>query len=194
MAITVDFIHDEQVVDAWLSQLEANITALDSEWTDKLNPMVGLKRIEFGSVLAWRPSGKDGDKEIDDLLPSIWVRPLTNVERSDGHGIGGKWMRQTDIIMVYVFGEEQCYDLSGVHRPIQVDRAKAQRAEFLNKAIWRDATNADKLRLGQPTLTTDDTRALIITSMPGSILYEVPEEQLGVYAIGITASVITSTT
>ena len=195
MAIAVDFEHSAEVAAAILTRIEGNLPAV---WTDKLNPVTGLRRIEFGRFNAWNFSGQDGDREAADLIPSILLRFATDGERPDISAIGGTWGREIPFTVVHLFGDEQCYDLTAPHRPIQAELAKSQRAKAINKAIWADATEAHKLTFGlgaASALTSDDTDAHVLTSMPGPILYRVEEDagEVGVHAIGVQFSVLTYT-
>ena len=190
MAITYDFIHDEEVADAVIDQLEANLPAA---WRSRANAVLGLRRIEFGSLNQYRFSGRPGDENIGDLLPSIWVR-MGSQDAPEHSAIGGKEGQATLLTIVHVFGEEQCYDLTTPSRRVQVERAKAQRAKAISKALWYHATDSKRRKLGDPTLTTDDTKAFVIDAHPGSVNYAPPEEAaLGVYAVALGIRVNTRT-
>ena len=192
MAITYDFVHDEELADAILARLRANLPAV---WRDRNNPVTGLKRIEFGDLLAWNFSGKRGDEGPDDLIPSIFVRFATNDEASQYSGVGGKEGRLTMYTVVHVFGPQQCYDLDAPHAPVQAERSKSQRAKAISKALWYHATNASRRRIGGADLTTDDTNAMTIQAIPGPVVYRPPEDAsgMGQFAIGLVLAIGTLT-
>jgi hypothetical protein len=189
---TYDFVHDEQCVDALIDRLEANLPAT---WLDAENTIMGLQRIEFGTLRSWRYTGQPGDEGPHDLLPCILCRFSTNEERVEYTTIGGKEGRWTSVTVVHLFGDPQCRDLTAPYRAIQAERAKAQRAKAISKAIWYHATDSVRRRLGGPTLTTSDTSAMVVTVVPGAILYDLPEDRIGegLYAVGLTLGIATHT-
>ena len=193
MAATVDFIHDEEVADAILGKLRDASTGLPSTWLDQDNPRLGLKRIEFGSLRSYRFSGEDGDQGLDDIVPCILVRFATSQAAAEYGAIGGKEGQSATFSVVHIFGDDQCRDETDVTLPIQSERAKAQKAKIISKAIYNDATNANRRRLGSPTLTTSDTSAHVVLAEPVGIDYSPPEEERGVYAVAVNLFVAVKT-
>ena len=193
MAATVDFNHDEEVADAILDRLRNATNGLPSTWLDEDNPLLGLKRIDFGSLETYRFSGETGDEGLADLVPSILVRFTSSQEASAFGLIGGKEGQSATFSVVHVFGEEQCRDKTDASEPIQPERAKAQKAKIVNKAIFNDATNAYRRKLGNPTLTTSDTAAHIVIAVPAGVNYNPPEDGGALYAFAVQISVMTLT-
>lgn len=193
MAVTVDFVHDEDLADAILSRLRNATNGLPSTWLDEDNPLWGLRRIEFGSLQTWRFSGEPGDQFISDLIPGMFVRFATSDEERSYGLIGGKEGRSGTFSVVHVFGDDQCVDSDDATLPIQPERAKAQKAKIVSKAIWNSTTSSDRRRLGSPTLTTDDTSAHVIYAEPLSVVYNPPEDGGGLYAFAVGVSVHTLT-
>ena len=192
MSITVDFIHDEALVDAVLSQLRAN---LPTEWLNAENPILGLRRIEFGDFDGWRYSGDKGDAKVSDIVPLIFVRFPNSTELALASGIGGKQGMQLDLAIVHMFGEKQLYEsTTNTGRTVQYPRAKAQRAKIVSKAIFTATAGAER-KLGDPTLTTSDTSASVIEAIPGGVNYHPPEDMptSHIYAFSIPLTVWTRT-
>lgn len=192
MATTVDFVHDEEIADAILDRLRNATNGLPSTWLDEDNALLGLRRIEFGGLLTWRFSGEAGDRGPEDLSPSILVRFSTNEETLQFGLIGGKEGRTTLYSVVHIFGEEQCRDSSNAALRVQPERAKAQKAKIVSKAIWNSATDAYRRKLDNPTLTTSDTEAHVIIALPVGISYYPPEDGLlHAFAVGVAVTTLT---
>lgn len=194
MAATVDFVHDEEIADAILGRLRNTTNGLPSTWLDEDNPLLGCQRIEFGEFNRWRFSGDEGDADLSDLIPSVLVRFATSEEATLFSLIGAKQGRSTVYSVVHIFGEDQCRDETDASLWIQPQRAKAQKAKIVSKAIWNSTDNNDRRRLDQPTLTTADTEAHVIVAEPGAINYYPPEDTLGVYAFAVVLTVTALTT
>jgi len=191
VSITVDIVHDEEVIDAVIDQLEANLPAA---WLDPLNPIMGLTRIEFGSLRNWRFNGRDGDESPIDLCPCILCRAATSDENGEFDAIGGKTAAAIQVAVVHLFSDDQSYDLTNTGRPIQPERAKAQRANVISEAIYTHATDANRRRLGDPTISTTDTSAYIISVVPMGVDYRPEEDGGGIYAVAVNLRVNYRTT
>jgi len=192
MAATVDFVHDEEVADAILGRLRNATNGLPSTWLDEDNPILGLRRIEFGSFVDWRFSGEEDDRGPEDLVPSILVRFASSEEAKAWGAIGGKEGRSATYSVVHLFGEDQCRDETDASLDIQVERAKAQKAKIIAKAIFNSTSNANRRRLDSPTLTTSDTDAHVLSAELVGINYAPPEDA-AFHALALGIHVVTYT-
>lgn len=195
MAAVIDFVHVEQLVDAILASLRDASTGLPGTWLDEKNELLGLKRIEFGMASNWRYSGDDGDRGMEDFVPSILVRFATSDESPPHRLIGGKEAQTTTFSIVHMFGDAQIVDVDDTQDPIQPDRAKAQKAKIVSKALFNFADNNDRRRMGQPELTTADTEAHVLFAEPAGINFFPPEDGSTVapYAFSVQVEIATLT-
>lgn len=172
MAATTDFVHDEDVVQAVITELERNLPAA---WLDRENPLWGCKRIEFGDLSHWkRPAGV----EPEDLCPYLLVYAHRTDDATAVYGgLGGKEGWSVPVRVVHLFRvEDQCYDETDLDMEIQPARAQCQRAKVLMKALFGAPSGSNSYRtLNNPTLTTADTSARVIECKPVNVIYELPE-------------------
>ncbi len=155
-----DFVHDEQIVDAVIAQLAAE---LPSSWTSGENPILRLKRLQFGDLRDYRLPPGEGWRT---LCPAILVRVNRSESAAPYGGLGGKEGQVAPIRLLHVRTRDQCRDLGSPDKMLAPARARAQYAKAISKALF---ANRD---LGDPPLTTDDTSARVIELRPRAIVYE----------------------
>lgn len=181
MTATSDFVHDEDVVDAVIAALQANLPAA---WLDVENSLYGVKRVEFGDLEHWdRPP----QVTIEDLCPYI----LVFANRTDDStriygGLGGKEGWSVPVRVVHLWTKAQCRDETTPATAIQAARAQCQRAKVISKAIFATRT------LASPTLTTTDATARVVECKPVNISYKLPE-LAGTEVIGLAVDLIVHT-
>ncbi len=165
MAATTDFVHDEQIVQAVLAQLNAH---LPPAWTGGDSPVLRTRCAQFGDL---RDQPLEPGQRWRDLCPALYVRLNRSERTAERCGLGGKEAQIVPLRLVHVRTREQCLNLDredGALLPPA--HARAQYAKVISKALF---ANRD---LGNPALTTDDTSARVIELRPRAILYE---EDLG---------------
>jgi len=155
-----DFIHDEEIVDAVIAQLAAE---LPSSWTSGENPILRLKRLQFGDLRDYRLPAGEGWRII---CPAILVR----LDRSDSApqygGLGGKEGQVVPLRLLHVRTRDQCRDLDSPDKMVVPARARAQYAKAISKALFANRN------LGSPRLTTEDDSARVVEMRPRAIVYD----------------------
>lgn len=163
MAATKDFAHDEEIIDAVIDVLEAQLPAT---WRTGGDTLLRLQRIDFGDFETYQlPKGK----EIEDLCPSIfvWADRSENATETYG-GVGGKEGQVVPVRVLHFWRRDQCQDIATPANWVQPARAQAQRSKVISKALWNDRRVG---LAGEDTLTTSDTGARVIEARPGVITY-----------------------
>jgi len=154
-----DFVHDEEIVEAVLAQLRAN---LPPEWTTDENTVLSLKWIEFGDLRDYRLGQGES---YGDLCPLIYVRLNRSDAAPEYGGLGGKEGQIVPLRLVHVRPREQWPEADG-NLPTPPARIRARCAKIISKALF---ANRD---LGSPALTTDDSSARVVELRPKAIVYE----------------------
>jgi hypothetical protein len=160
MPPATDFVHDEEIVDAVLTQLAGNLPA---SWTSDDSPVFRLHRIQFGDLRDWRATTGQGWRRI---CPAVLVR-LDRSERAPQYGgLGGKEGQIVPLRLLHIRTRDQCRDLTDPAIIISPARARAQYAKLISQALF---ANRD---LGNPALTTADSVARVVELRPRAIVYE----------------------
>jgi hypothetical protein len=155
-----DFIHDEQIIDAVIAQLNAE---LPSEWTSGEDPIWRLQRLDFGDLRDYRMAR---EMTWRDLCPAILIRVDRSERAAEYGGLGGKEGQVVPLRLLHVRARGQCRDLENPEKLISPARARAQCAKAISKALF---ANRD---LGRPTLTTEDSSARVVELRPRAVVYE----------------------
>ena len=186
MTATTDFIHAEEIIDAIIVQLDANLPAA---WTSGENSILRLRRLEFGDLSDYALSTEEKDEWPDSVCPSIFVDINRSADNPPSGGIGGKQGVAVPIRVIYVFSREQSVDLADPEAWIQPSRARCQRAKVVNKALFTHR------KLGDLTMTTDDTNARVVDMQFVAVQYDqAPAIDPQMYpSIAIDVEVITRT-
>lgn len=138
-----DFIHSEEIGDAIVAILEANLPAT---WLEAGHPDE-LRVLAFGDMHEYVARGAS----IRDECPAILVKPL-GVTPFSVQGFGGMASVESfRIIMVRTFAQTTDSDGS----LIAAARGRARYAKILNTALFHSE------RLGNPALSTVDQAAAI---------------------------------
>jgi len=187
-----DFLHDEAVIDAFCSELKANLPAT---WTSKVGaggrPQFSLKRCEFGDLRDYRP---EPEETLRSLTPMILVKPISNSWNRQRSGLGGKQAINYGIRLVHVWHETHNPG-TGSKQRMNATRARCQRMKTINQAVFA----ASDRQLGNPTLTCADTgitaRVNVCEYVAARLAGVEDEEMLpgNYYAISIDLNVITTT-
>jgi len=163
MSAATDFIHDEQIVDAVVSQLK---DSLPTAWTEDGNPILRLERLQFGDLRDYRyPSGEGWSG----ICPGILVRLNRSDSAPQYGGLGGKHGQVVPLRLLHVRRRDQCRDVNNLKALISPARARAQYAKIVSKALF---ANRD---LGSPALTTTDASARVVELRPVAVVYEAEE-------------------
>jgi hypothetical protein len=160
MSATTDFVHDEEIVDAVLAQLEAK---LPEDWAVDGNSILRLQSVQFGDLRDYRFSPGQG---WPDVCPAILVRLDRSDRAPEYGGLGGKEGQVVPLRLLHVRTRAQCPDPKNPELAMPPARARAHYAKIISKALF---ANRD---LGRPSLTTDDTSARVVELRPRAIVYE----------------------
>jgi len=160
MSAATDFVHDEEVVDAVLSQLASN---LPEAWTSSDNSILRLKRLQFGDLRDYRFPPGEGWR---DICPGILVRLNRSDNAPEYGGMGGKQGQVVPLRLLHVRRRDQCRDIGSQELLVSPARARAQYAKVISKALFANRN------LGAPTLTTDDAEARVVEMRPAAVIYE----------------------
>ena len=160
MSAATDFVHDEEIVDAVIDQLASNLPV---SWTGGDNPILRLKRLQFGDLRDYRFPPGEGWR---DICPGILVRLNRSDDAAEYGGLGGKQGQVVPLRLLHIRRRDQCRDISAQELLVSPARARAQYAKAVSKALF---ANRD---LGYPTLTTDDAEARVVELRPTAVIYE----------------------
>ena len=160
MAATTDFIHDEEIVDAVTAQLAGSLPAA---WTSGENPILRLRRLQFGDLRDYRIPTGEGWRS---LCPAILVRLNRSEHAPQYGGLGGKEGQVIPLRLLHIRTRAQCRDLADPEVIISPARARAQYAKAISKALFANR------KLGNPALTTIDSLARVVELRPRAVVYE----------------------
>ena len=188
MSASIDFIHDEQVIDAVLAEFRRNLPAA---WTSGRSTIYKLKELEFGDL---RDYSMTPEETLRSLMPMMLVRSDGNAWNAGEGGMGGKMMVDYPVRIVYAFTDAQRRDATTTRKTISPERTRTQRAKVINRALFTDPLR----RLNGPTLTASDglTATVHDVEYGGLQMRGVEDFALlpgGFYALGIDIVVQTFT-
>ena len=147
---SIDFLHDEAIVDAVCDQVKAH---LPSAWVSGGSPAFKCEILAFGDLNFWQPPP---GVTLTSKCPMILVRQAGNswTGLGDGSALGGLMGIEYDLSLLHLWTvPDQCRDATTPRKYIEVARAQAQRAKTINAALFAHRD------LGAPTLTTADSGA-----------------------------------
>ena len=159
MAVT-DFVHDEEIGQAVVEHLDQH---LPEEWTSGVNPVLRLRRAQFGDL---RDQRLGPGQTWRDICPALLVRLNRSDSAPEYGGLGGKEGQVVPLRVLHVRTRDQCPDPDNADMLLTPARARARYAKVISKALF---ANRD---LGNPTLTTEDTSARVVEVRPRAIVYE----------------------
>lgn len=160
MSAATDFIHDEQIVDAVIAQLAAN---LPEPWTSGENPILRLRRLQFGDLRDYR---FPPDESWRDICPGILVRLNRSESAPQYGGLGGKEGQIVPLRLLHLRTRQQCRDIAEQGVIVSPARARAQYAKAISRALFANRNLED------PALTTDDSVARVVELRPRAVVYE----------------------
>jgi hypothetical protein len=186
MAAVTDFIHDEEIVEAVLYQLAAELPV---EWTAGDSPLFRLRRLEFGDL---REQRLEPGQTWRDICPGLLVRLNRSESAPEYGGLGGKAGQVVPLRVLYFCGREQCQE-PGTGDAVAPARIRARHAKIISRALFAHRD------LGNPALTTQDGFARVVELRPKAVFYEgdggdiEAARKLGLVALAIDCEVVVRT-